>query len=117
MRPGAAARRPLIIPPIRSLAVGGDFFDFLALNALNYPIDKMSDKGYHISVAKWDSMRKLKRNKELRQCAQRNPDWSLKEIAQVFGISRQRVWQILEVGIQCPDANNASVGKPSSSNS
>jgi DNA-directed RNA polymerase specialized sigma subunit len=45
---------------------------------------------------KYDSMRKLKRNERLIRFAKGNPDMSLQEIGEMFGISRQRVWQIIQ---------------------
>ena len=46
-------------------------------------------------MAKYDSLRKLERNKLLKQFKKDNPDLSLKEIGNVFGISESRVWRIL----------------------
>ncbi|MBA7608653.1 hypothetical protein ES703_15832 [subsurface metagenome] len=46
-------------------------------------------------MAKYDSMRKLERNKELRDYAGRHPELSLKEIGEIFGISSSRVWRII----------------------
>lgn len=40
-------------------------------------------------------MRKLKRNQEVQRYAEANPGLSLREIAEVYGITRQRVCQIL----------------------
>ncbi len=44
---------------------------------------------------RYDSMRKLKRNQMLRDYAEAHPELSLKEIAEVFRISRQRVQYLL----------------------
>ncbi|KKL04652.1 hypothetical protein LCGC14_2613930 [marine sediment metagenome] len=46
-------------------------------------------------MARYDSLRKLSRNKALKEYAQKNPDMSMKEIGHVFGISESRVWRIL----------------------
>jgi predicted DNA-binding protein YlxM (UPF0122 family) len=41
-------------------------------------------------------MRKLDRNKELVEFVKKNPGLALREISEVFKISRQRVWEILK---------------------
>lgn len=46
-------------------------------------------------MAKWDKLRKLSRNKALREYAAQHPELSADEIGQVYGITRQRVLQIL----------------------
>ena len=46
-------------------------------------------------MAKYDSLRKIERNKLLKDYAHCNPNLSLKEIGEVFGISQARVWRIL----------------------
>jgi len=46
-------------------------------------------------MARYDSMRKIKRNIMLREYVESHPDLSLKEIGQVFNISQSRVWRIL----------------------
>ena len=46
-------------------------------------------------MAKYDSLRKIERNKALKIYAKANQHLSLKEIGQVFDISAARVWQIL----------------------
>lgn len=43
---------------------------------------------------KYDSLRNLKRNTELRLYAQEHPEATLKVIGKVFGISKQRAWVI-----------------------
>lgn len=43
-----------------------------------------------------DSKRKLARNEKLRQMRMEHPELALSEIAQAFGISRERVRQILQ---------------------
>jgi len=48
-------------------------------------------------MAKYDSLRKIERNKALEIYAKANRNLSLKEIGQVFGISGSRVWQILRI--------------------
>ena len=49
-------------------------------------------------MAKYDSLRKIERNRMLREYAESHPELSLKEIGQVFNISESRVWRILEGG-------------------
>lgn len=46
-------------------------------------------------MARYDSLRKLKRNIQLLRYAQRHPDLSGAEIGKEFGLSRGRVSQIL----------------------
>jgi len=46
-------------------------------------------------MAKYDNLRKLKRNKALIDYRNNHPELSLSEIGEVFGISAQRVWEIL----------------------
>ncbi len=46
-------------------------------------------------MAKYDSMRKLDRNKMLRDYAKTHPELSLKEVGKAFGISASRVWRII----------------------
>ena len=46
-------------------------------------------------MARYDSLRKLERNKALKEYAKNNHGLSMKEIGQVFGISESRVWRIL----------------------
>ena len=48
-------------------------------------------------MARYDALRKLKRNKALREYAENNPELSYKEIGQVFGISESRAWRILNL--------------------
>ena len=45
---------------------------------------------------RYDSLRKIKRNQQILKYRSENPDLSLKEIAEVFGISHVRVYQILK---------------------
>ena len=47
-------------------------------------------------MAKYDSMRKLERNKMLCEYRKLQPDLSLKEIGQAFNISESRVSKILK---------------------
>ena len=46
-------------------------------------------------MAKYDSLRKIERNRMLREYAESHPELSLKEIGRVFNISESRVWRIL----------------------
>ena len=46
-------------------------------------------------MAKYDSMRKLDRNKMLREYAKTHPELSLKEVGKAFNISASRVWRII----------------------
>lgn len=46
-------------------------------------------------MARYDSLRKLERNKALKEYAKNNPDLAMREVGQVFGISESRVWRIL----------------------
>jgi len=48
-------------------------------------------------MAKYDSMRKLRRNEMLVEYRQAHPEASLSEIGQLFNISHQRVWEILKL--------------------
>jgi len=47
---------------------------------------------------KYDSVRKTERNRLLREYHQQHPELSLKEIGVIFGISKQRVHQIVKGG-------------------
>lgn len=47
---------------------------------------------------RYDPLRKLERNKKIIKYRRDNPDLSLREIGEVFGISRVRVFQILQKG-------------------
>jgi DNA-directed RNA polymerase sigma subunit (sigma70/sigma32) len=47
-------------------------------------------------MAKYDSLRKLKRNKTLLDYRKEHPDASLAEIGEVFGITKERVRQLLK---------------------
>ena len=47
------------------------------------------------NMARYDTLRKLERNKALKEYAFSNPALSLREIGQVFGISESRVWRII----------------------
>jgi len=49
-------------------------------------------------MAKYDSLRKIERNRMLREYAGSHPELSLKEIGRVFNISESRVWRILIKG-------------------
>jgi len=58
------------------------------------------DKGFSgvynkVVMARYDALRKLDRNKMLREYAGLHPELSLKEIGQRFNISGSRVWRIL----------------------
>ena len=47
------------------------------------------------TMAKYDSLRKLERNKMLKDYALAHPELSLKELGKPFGITESRVWRIL----------------------
>lgn len=49
-------------------------------------------------MARYDSLRKLHRNKTLKEYAKDHPDLSLKEIGKIFNISASRVCRILKDG-------------------
>ena len=49
-------------------------------------------------MAKYDSLRKIERNRMLLEYAGSHPELSLKEIGRVFNISESRVWRILIKG-------------------
>ena len=64
--------------------------------AICYPLDKVIIKVYNeVVMAKYDTLRKLDRNKMLQEYAKSHPELSLKEIGQRFNISASRVWRIL----------------------
>jgi DNA-directed RNA polymerase sigma subunit (sigma70/sigma32) len=46
-------------------------------------------------MARWDSLRKLERNRQLKEYASQHRDLSLREIGTIFNISEPRVWRIL----------------------
>jgi len=46
-------------------------------------------------MARYDSLRKLERNKALREFKISHPDLSYKEIGAVFGVSEARTWVII----------------------
>ena len=47
-------------------------------------------------MPRYDSVRKIERNKAIVECANNHPDFSLKEIGKIFGISAVRVWVLLK---------------------
>jgi predicted DNA-binding protein YlxM (UPF0122 family) len=47
-------------------------------------------------MPKYDSLRKLERNKLLYEYYLAHPDYSLQEIGDTFKISKQRVWEIIQ---------------------
>lgn len=47
-------------------------------------------------MRQWDSLRKIRRNKEVVLYAGMNPDLSLAEIAKKFKVSRQRIFSIIK---------------------
>ena len=49
-------------------------------------------------MAKYDSMRKLKRNRLLIDYRNNNPEVSWAEIGELFNISPQRAWEIYQNG-------------------
>ena len=59
-------------------------------------IDKSIARVYNrVVMAKYDSLRKLDRNKMLQEYARLYPELSLNEIGRAFNISASRVWHIL----------------------
>lgn len=51
-------------------------------------------------MSRWDSLRKIRRNQAVRDYHTRHPELSQHEIGKVFGITRQRVSQLLKEGDQ-----------------
>lgn len=49
----------------------------------------------YITGMKYDATRKSKRNEAIREYARAHPEMAQAEIARMWNISRQRVWQIL----------------------
>jgi DNA-directed RNA polymerase sigma subunit (sigma70/sigma32) len=49
---------------------------------------------------KHDSLRKLERNKLLREYKDTNPGLSFREVGEVFGISKQRAHQIYQIELK-----------------
>ena len=47
-------------------------------------------------MARYDSLRKLHRNRLIVAARKEHPEYSLAEIAEIFGVTRQRVWQIIQ---------------------
>lgn len=59
-------------------------------------IDKVLAMVYDVSaMARYDSMRKLKRNEMLREYQKQHPELSFKEIGEAFNISESRAWRII----------------------
>lgn len=48
-------------------------------------------------MAKWDSKRKLKRNQLLLEYYVAHPGLSLREIGELFRVSPQRVWELVNM--------------------
>jgi len=48
-------------------------------------------------MARYDSLRKMERNRLLMEYYETHPDVSLREIGEVFGISSQRVWELINI--------------------
>ncbi len=46
-------------------------------------------------MARYDSLRKLERNKALQEFKSSHPDLSYKEVGAVFGVSESRAWMIV----------------------
>ena len=66
---------------------------------LKIGLDRVFDIDYNeVAMAKYDSLRKIERNKMLCEYAESHPELSLKEIGRVFNISESRVWRILIKG-------------------
>lgn len=59
-------------------------------------IDRVVARVYNkVAMAKYDTLRKLSRNKKLWEYSESHPELSLNEIGQKFNISASRVWRIL----------------------
>jgi len=56
-------------------------------------------------MAKYDTMRKLERNKMLQEHVIAHPELSLKEIGKIFNISESRVWRIVHIKKKATEAN------------
>jgi len=50
-------------------------------------------------MARYDSLRKLERNRMLKEYANSHQNMSLKEMGKLFNISESRVWRILHNGL------------------
>jgi len=76
-----------------------DWLDFYpgGQNFLDNPLDKRVVIPYNRGMAKYDSLRKTNRNKALLEYRKTHPEASLAEIGEVFGISAQRVWELLKI--------------------
>ena len=61
-----------------------------------YGIDILIDKDYDRNMARYDSLRKLERNKKLIRYYHAHPEMSYKEIGQKFGIDGSRAWRIIQ---------------------
>jgi len=46
-------------------------------------------------MARYDALRKLERNRMLKEYAKTHPELSYKEIGQAFGVSGSRAWRII----------------------
>jgi DNA-binding MarR family transcriptional regulator len=46
-------------------------------------------------MARYDAKRKIKRNQQLLEYRRQNPDLSLREIGDAFGVTPGRVWALL----------------------
>lgn len=61
------------------------------------PLDNNLDMCYRLSVmAKYDSVRKLKRNGALFDYKSKNPNDSWKEVGEAFGVSAQRAFELYQ---------------------
>jgi predicted DNA-binding protein YlxM (UPF0122 family) len=47
-------------------------------------------------MARYDSLRKQERNRLIVATHKEHPDYSLAEIAVIFGVTRQRIWQLIQ---------------------
>uniref|UniRef100_A0A6M3LNK7 Uncharacterized protein n=1 Tax=viral metagenome TaxID=1070528 RepID=A0A6M3LNK7_9ZZZZ len=59
------------------------------------PIDKYATGVYDTSMKYGEHGRKIDRNKSLLKYHREHPEMKLAKIARIFGLSRQRVWQIV----------------------
>jgi len=62
-------------------------------------------------MAKYDTMRKLARNKMLREYAELHPELSFSEIGKAFNITPSRAWRILHGNKKTEEAKGKAAGE------